>query len=454
MNSKTIKNKNLLLNSAILSLPGFISIFLSLLSIPIHLKFAGLENFGNYLLFHLLLSISLVLNLGISKSIVISSNYEKKKIGKIAFDAINYSIYIIIGLIIFYLAIKIIIYKNFDYIFSLELLLIGFSISILYLSFEGILQANKLFKNISVINFLFYSLSLSLPSIILIFFNNLNLYQLIHLSLFIKILVILFLVIFIMKKKLIIRNNERLFFKYFKKNSPWLTLNSIFVQFYEMMDKYLIKIFIGSSFMAIYSIPQQLTGKLSILSKACSAFLLPNMTNKKKSDEFLFSLEIFVKYIPVILFLFFPWYPHILKFWLGDQYSLKIFELTKIFSLIAIYSCISHILITKYEADQKSKRNFRIELSLIPFFISILFYLILKFESLLLISVLILIKEICLVFLRLYFLSLYIKYMKKYLFYLLIFPILLVLSFISMNLFYILLIILIIFTIVYVNQNN
>ena len=106
--------------------------------------------------------------------------------------------------------------------------------------------------------------------------------------------------------------------------------------------------------MAIYSIPQQLTGKLSIISKAFSAFLLPNMSNKNQQYEFFYSLEVFIKYIPILIFILFPFYPIILSIWLGNQYSVEIYELTKIFSLIAIYSCISHILITKFEADQNS----------------------------------------------------------------------------------------------------
>ena len=76
--TKSIQIKNLLKNSLILSIPGFVSIFLSIVSIPIHLRIAGIENYGNYLLFHILLSISLILNLGISKIIVISSNYKKE----------------------------------------------------------------------------------------------------------------------------------------------------------------------------------------------------------------------------------------------------------------------------------------------------------------------------------------------------------------------------------------
>ena len=41
-----------------------------------------------------------------------------------------------------------------------------------------------------------------------------------------------------------------------------------------MFDKYLIKIFLGPVFLATYSIPQQITGKLTVLSKGFSAFLL------------------------------------------------------------------------------------------------------------------------------------------------------------------------------------
>ncbi len=446
MKSNSKKIKNLITNSVILSLPGFVSILLSLLSIPIHLKFAGLENFGNYFLFHILLSLSLLLNLGISKAVVISSNFEKKNLSKIAYDAIKYSCGMVILVFIFYFPINIMINDNFNYNFSLKLFFIGLISSIIYLTFEGILQANKLFKNISLINFVFYSLSLSLPSILLIYFNEMILYDLLFLSVSIKVLTILFLIIYFMRNKLIVKNDNKIFLKYFKKNSPWLTLNSALIQLYEMMDKYLIKIFMGSSLMAIYSIPQQLTGKLSILSKAFSAFLLPNIHKKKKLDEFSYSLKIFGKYIPILLFLLFPFYPMILNFWLGNEYSLLILSLTKIFTLIAIYSCISHILITKYEGEQKSKNNFNIELSLLPLFLLILGYLFIKFDSLLFISILILVKEIFLVLLRLYFLNSKLIKIKQYLIYIFIYPILLILSFLNINFFFLILSILIIIT--------
>ena len=237
MTLKSKKIKSLLTNSSILSLPGFVSIFLSILSIPIHLKFAGVENYGDYLLFHILLSLSVILNFGISKSVVISSNFEKRNLTKISYDALKYSFYIIIGIIIFYFLFNLLISKAFSEYISLELLFVGLIISIIYITLEGILQANKLFKVIGVINFVFYSISLSFPSILLIFVNELSLFQLIFLSILIKIITILFLFLYFIKKKLVIKNNNHFFLKYLKRNSPWLTLNSSFIQLYEMMDK-------------------------------------------------------------------------------------------------------------------------------------------------------------------------------------------------------------------------
>ena len=80
-----VKISKLLINSSILSLPGFLSILLSLVSIPVHLNIAGTENYGNYIIFHFLLIISSILNLGIGKSIAVSINNYPKKNKEISF---------------------------------------------------------------------------------------------------------------------------------------------------------------------------------------------------------------------------------------------------------------------------------------------------------------------------------------------------------------------------------
>ncbi len=453
MKIKSIKIKNLLKNSLILSIPGFISIFLSLVSIPIHLKIAGIENYGNYLLFHILLSISLILNLGISKTTVISSNIIKKNTNKIAYEAIKYSLYITLAISLLYFPAKLLIKGNyFNIIFPIELFFLALIVSVLYLTFEGILQANKLFKNISLINFIYYSLSLSLPSILLLFFDELTLNELISLSVVIKVITIFIVIIYLIKNNLVVQNSEKNLLKFFKKNSHWLTFNSALVQIYEIFDKYLIKIFLGSTLMAIYSIPQQLTGKLTILSKSFSTFLLPNLS-RNKNDQFIYSLELFLKYIPIFIFLLFPLYPYILKLWLNEQYTLLIHDLTKIFSLIAIFSCTSHILITKFESAQLSNLNFRIEIIFLPFFFISLFYLCINSYSLILISNLILLKEIIFIFFRLYLLKPKTNVTVLYL-NLFVFPFLLILSFINMSLFYLLLGLIIFYTFTNVKFNN
>ena len=94
-----------------------------------------------------------------------------------------------------------------------------------------------------------------------------------------------------------------------------------------------------------------MTGKLSILSKGFSAFLLPFLSKKKFSNnDFNTTIKIFLIFIPTIIFLFFPLFELFLKLWLGNQFNYQILELTKIFSLSVIFSCASHILVTKFEA--------------------------------------------------------------------------------------------------------
>ena len=404
----------LILNSSILSLPGFFSIILSLVSIPIHLKFAGPESYGDYIIFQFILIISIILNFGISKSIVISINNHSSKNKEIAYEGIKYT-FIVISIIISILSI-LFYYNNLHEFLRLIqksltiYLLFGIGITIFYSSLEGILQGNQKFKTLSFFNFIFYSLALSFPSITLLFDNKLQLEEIIFLSIIIKSISIFLMLLIILKKNLILRSRSHILLINLKKNSKWLTLNNILIHFYDLLDKYLIKLFLGSVALAIYSIPQQLTGKLSIVSKGFSAYLLTKLSRNKNDNEiFNFSLKLFLKVIPIFIFILFPFYEFILKFWLGEQYDQKILLLTKVFSICAIFSCASHLLITKFEASKSLKKNLKIELSFIPFFLTLLYFLTSNRYSLVAISFLILFKEVILLILRLTILKKVIK---------------------------------------------
>jgi O-antigen/teichoic acid export membrane protein len=204
------------------------------------------------------------------------------------------------------------------------------------------------------------------------------------------------------KKKYILKSKNKILISNLKKNAKWLTLNSILIHFYDLFDKYLVKIFLGPVAIAIYSIPQQLTGKLSVLSKGFSAFLLPNLSKKGGDvNSFNYTLKIFLKKIPLFIFLFIPLFETFLNFWLREDYNQTILTLTKIFALCSIFSCTSHLLITKFEASKTLYRNLKIEFILMPIFLIILFYLTSAKFSLIQISLLILMKEVILMFLRL-----------------------------------------------------
>ena len=133
-----IKFNNLLKGSTILSLPGIISIFISLLSIPIHLNYAGPENYGNYIIFHFILMIAINLNLGIGKSTTISINNFPKKKKEISFKAIIYTVNIALVIGIFFLLLYLSDFTLIDFSLSKYVLIslkMSQSLSICLLSF-------------------------------------------------------------------------------------------------------------------------------------------------------------------------------------------------------------------------------------------------------------------------------------------------------------------------------
>jgi O-antigen/teichoic acid export membrane protein len=240
-------------------------------------------------------------------------------------------------------------------------------------------------------------------------------------------------------------SNNNILMNNLKINSKWLTLNNILVQFYDICDKYLVKIFLGPIALTAYSIPQQLTGKLSIFSKGFSVILLTILSKKKISNKnFNQTIKIFLRITPALIFLIFPLYSVLLNFWLGTEFNEDILHLSKIFTLSGIFACTSHILVTKFEASQILKRNLKFEFLLMPFFLLTLYLFISNRYSLLYIASIILVKETMLLFLRLNFLKKEIKNIINYYLYSIFYILMLYLSFVNQTLFYLLEILLLI----------
>ncbi len=404
LNTKlTQSNKNSKLldlhkNSYILSLPSLLGIVLAIVAIPIHLQINGKSDYGNYIFFHFIISFGLLLNMGINK--IVAIEIAKKKF---AIEIINQCLKLTLKIILVVLLISSVLHFQLKDFFNIFIIGIGLSVTVIYLTLEGILQGFRNFKLLSLVNFVFYTLSLNVPSIFLLLNNNLNFEVLIKLSILFKIFSIL--IIFFYLKKFFFRsyynkNSKYNFSLNFKKYSKWYSLHLLNLQIFDFMDKYLIKLFIGPVALAIYSIPYQLAGKLTILSKSISAVLLPEISNSYEKSSFNHSLNTFTFIIPFFLLITFPFLDKLLIFWLQDQYSEKILELTKIFLIISWISGISHILITFFEGKKKLKFNTILEVYFLFPFLLALFYVLIQFENLVYVSFILLLKESILIIFR------------------------------------------------------
>jgi len=253
-----------------------------------------------------------------------------------------------------------------------------------------------------IINLFFFGISLSLPPFLLIY-NYTNYQKIFLISLIIKTIIIIISFFYLFKNK-----SLKSFFKYslyhsYDPNQKWFSISSLLNIAYDILDKYLVKIYIGPTALAVYSIPQQLTGKLSIISKGISAVLLPTISLKKTDqitmNDLLISLKIFIFVIPFLIFLLFNFFDFFFMIWLKKNSNIEIINLTKLFSIVTWVSCLSHLIISYYEGSGNIKKNFTIELGFYPFFFIFLFVAVLN-KNLFIISIIILIKEIFLFIFR------------------------------------------------------
>lgn len=394
-------NKKFFLNSFFSSLPGFISILLSLLSIPIYLKFGGKEEYGNYIFLHFLSFIAPILNFGLGKvsAINVSKNKDQDKIALVLFfKTLKNSLIILVFFFLFLIAN---IFFGFMSPVLFLLAILSIFLTILFVTIEGIFQGKELFFGLMLINLFFYGVSLSLPPFLLIFQYK-NYENLFIFSLIIKASIVIISLYYLFGYK-----NLNFFYKYpsslpYYSDQKWFSISNLLNITYDVMDKYLIKLHIGSTALAIYSIPQQLTGKLSILSKGVSAVLLPSIAIKKNeliTKNLLISLKIFIFIIPFFIFLFFYFFDILFEIWIGKNSNTEIINLAKIFSVVTWVSCLSHLVISYYEGVGIIKKNSIIEMLFFPFFFAFLYLSILE-KNLIIIALIVLFKEIILFILR------------------------------------------------------
>ena len=370
-----IYSKNIIISS----IPGFISIVLSFFSIPIYLNYLGLEKYGNFLILHIFLTIVMITNFNLGKIASIkmqkfSNNNRKSIISTTIFVSFIASFFVSSALYIVYLFVinhysSLVLYNDKLFFFALF-------ISNIYVNLENICKGVRHYYLSSVSNLIFYSFSLSMPAFFIISDSKIygNIQTLFEISIFFKILSIFLLITIFAYKKFFNSNIlSELIIKDFILYSKWQTLSSTYVQIFDFFDKYLIKIFLGAANLTLYSIPQQIAGKLSILSDAIIAVFIPRISSRKKTKDILnifnSNFYIFFYLIGISLIIINPFLDEIIKWWLGKNINLKIIYLFKIFLLVSFYICITHIISTFFDTQYKSKKNSQIETIILIFFI-------------------------------------------------------------------------------------
>ncbi|MDC3053773.1 hypothetical protein OA187_04365 [Candidatus Pelagibacter sp.] len=387
--------------------PGLISIFITFFSIPIFLNYIENNIYADYLIKHFLLTISTILSLQFGK---ISSIKMQLINSKYKNDFVLTSIFfstmigIVLSCIIF--LILNIIFKNFNLIKIDFSILVGFAITIIYINLEYIGRGLGFFKATSFTNLIFYSISISLPGIMIFteFDRNFIINNLFNISLIIKFISLNLLVVTLFDKDLFFKSKIKIkLINKFIFHSKWMTITAVYNQIYEYLDKHLIKIFMGPSMLIIYSVPQQIAAKLSIISSAIISVILPKLSSLKmmnhKKIVFSANLYLFIYVIGLGLLIILPFLEYILKWWLEDGYKQEMLYLIKLFFLLTFLGSCSNIIISLYETNSIEKKNTILEsYSIFPFLISLI--LCVYFKNILFFAIALLFKEIILLLIR------------------------------------------------------
>lgn len=359
------------------SFPNFFSIIISLISIPVFLNLLSPENFANYLISHFILTIAIITNLNFNRIATINIAKKNSKKHDIIFTSILLTgiFSTILSLLFYYSLIYFINYfdlENIEKLKNIEILF-GLIITNFYLTLEGILKGDLNYKSLSILNLLFYSVSLSSPALLVFYQINLEIFTIsIFIKLFVVIVMFILIIFKLLQKKISV---SKPFINDCKTNLKWMTFNTTLNQIYNYFDKYLIKIFLDNASFVFYNISQQIASKFGspIMSYNNIFIAKANYNSQNKKKHLSMAGIFYCIYTFFLIFLSYLFLEKILKIWLGDAYSVNYFNLIKIFILISITNAFSNLLIDFFDSNKNSKFNSYVEtIILFPFIIGIL----------------------------------------------------------------------------------
>jgi len=425
-----LTSENNLKKILIYSIPGISSILISTLSILFFLKYFPSIKYANFILQHLFLTIGQgVFSLGLGRIASIKiQNLNRGNKKKIISTTIYTSFFLGIILSVLICLFFIFFIKKYS-IFEITLsLLFGLIFSCIYQTCEDIGKGLGYVKVCSVSNIFFFNISISLPAFLMFIqpTNAIIIDYAFEVSVIVKFLTLFFFIKFLFKKKIIsFKDIELKKIKNFFYPSIWFTIYAIFHQILYSLDKYFIKISLGASQLILFSLPQQLSQKLGILSQAVCSVILPKLSKNINNKDEILTANIYgvFYFLSIVLIIAIPFLEYVLYFFLENKYNYTITIIFKFFLLISFYNCISEIIINFYHAELQIKRDVKyITFSIVPFIIGLIICT--KTKEILTFVILILIKDLILLIWRILSAKKFVKNFQLLIFQIIIFNIL------------------------------
>ncbi len=418
-------NKKFFFQTSFVSvLPGLISIILSLISIPLFLKILDNSYFGQYLIQNIFLSLGFVLNFGLHRLIIIRSSVKNNliKIKQNSFYLfLNFILSFSVSIII--MIVMSLVLKNYNFS-TLELLynkfvFLGLVLSSIYFSLDSILRIYNKFYILAIFNLVFNSISFTLPSFYL-FYKSISISDFVVLSypneifyivVFVKLISIIVIYIYLINQSYI-KNifsikeiyNRNLLSDF--KEIFYASLQSLSFFLNNVTDKFFVKLTLGNSLLSIYSIPQQIAAKSTILVTGVSTVFFPEISRRqrisRKKNFFKLIIRISILFTGILNFIAFPFIEPILKLWLGSSFNPAHTILLKCFLFYSFYASINYVISQYIDSEDQNKTNSLIDMSfyLITLFMFVICY---KLEILILFALTTIIRE---------FLIFFYKYLK------------------------------------------
>ena len=390
-----IKKLNLFRNTFVSFSPGVISIFVSLFSIPLFLNILNSSYFGQYLIQNLFFTLGFLLNFGIYRLIIINNMIKDKFASSLKntfYIQINIVLSLFFSTLIFFSMYLINLRFNFS---TLDLILnkyifIGLILSSIFFSIESIQKINEKFYQLAFFNLSFNALSFSAPAFYLYFKSNyyhdyiILSYpeELISIVVFLKILsVLIFFLILLDQKKignlLSLTNKMRLKKKDFEEIF-YATNQSLIFFLNNLTDKFLVKITLGNSFLTLYSVPQQIAAKSTILVTGISSVFFPKISKisslERKKVYLRYVVKITIFFSGFISFCIYPFIDPLIKFWLKNSFNEIYVPLIKVFLFYSFFASLNFLISQFIDSEKKIKNNTIIDISF--FFVTLIFFFI------------------------------------------------------------------------------